>query len=94
MAYLTPECPRTGPSSCARHAGEAWGIESTEGIMNHRKAGYTVLRVTVGTICPITSCVKFGIGRGSFVAAVQQEFAGKLPVFLVGPLPTPCRSIE
>ncbi len=59
---LPPPRHRSGPRdpAWARNVREAWGIERTGLIMNHRKAGYAVLRVTVGMIYLTTSCVKFG----------------------------------
>ncbi len=52
---------------------------------NHRQAAYALLRVTLGVIFLTTGVVKFVIGIGNFAAALQQEFAGKLPMVIVTP---------
>jgi thiosulfate dehydrogenase (quinone) large subunit len=52
---------------------------------SHRQVAYALLRVTFGVIFLTTGMVKFTMGAGAFAAAVQPSFAGKLPMFLVGP---------
>jgi|SRR5918994_2073557 thiosulfate dehydrogenase [quinone] large subunit len=52
---------------------------------NYREAAYALLRVTLGVIFLTTGVVKFVIGIGTFAAGLQQQFAGKLPMFIVTP---------
>ncbi len=52
---------------------------------NYREVGYALLRVTLGMIFLTTGIVKFMMGVGNFVAGMQQQFAGKLPMFFVTP---------
>jgi thiosulfate dehydrogenase [quinone] large subunit len=51
----------------------------------HQEASYALLRVTLGTIFLTTGIVKFLFGIGNFAAGLQQQFAGKLPMFMVIP---------
>lgn len=46
---------------------------------------YALLRVTLGLIFLTTGIVKFMMGLTVFAAGLQQEFAGKLPMFVVIP---------
>jgi thiosulfate dehydrogenase (quinone) large subunit len=52
---------------------------------NYREAAYALLRVTLGLIFLTTGIVKFVMGIGTFAAGLQQEFSGKLPMFIVTP---------
>jgi len=52
---------------------------------NYREVGYALLRVTLGMIFLTTGIVKFMMGVGNFAAGMQQQFAGKLPMFFVTP---------
>jgi thiosulfate dehydrogenase [quinone] large subunit len=51
--------------------------------MNNREVAYALLRITLGMIFMTTGTGKFLMGVGNFAAALQQEFAGKLPAILV-----------
>ena len=52
---------------------------------NNRQIGYALLRVTFGMIFLTTGIVKFTMGVGNFIAAIQPSFARKLPMSLVNP---------
>lgn len=52
---------------------------------NHRQAAFALLRVTLGSIFLTTGVVKFVLGVGNFAAGLQQQFADKLPMFIVTP---------
>jgi thiosulfate dehydrogenase [quinone] large subunit len=52
---------------------------------NNREVAYALLRATLGVIFVTTAVVKFIMGVGAFAAALEQSFAGKLPMFLVSP---------
>ncbi len=52
---------------------------------NNRQIGYALLRVTFEMIFLTAGIVKFTMGVGNFVAAIQPSFAGKLPMSLVNP---------
>lgn len=49
----------------------------------HREVAYVLLRFTYGMIFFFYGINKFGMGLGSFVNGTNQQFAGKLPAFLV-----------
>ena len=53
--------------------------------MHNREIAYALLRVTLGLVFLTTGTVKFMTGVGAFAAGLQQEFAGKLPAFIVTP---------
>ena len=52
---------------------------------DYREAAYALLRVTLGLVFLTTGIVKFVSGIGNFAAALQQQFAGKLPMVIVTP---------
>ena len=52
---------------------------------NYRQAAFALLRVTLGSIFLTTGVVKFVFGVGNFAAGLQQQFADKLPMFIVTP---------
>jgi uncharacterized membrane protein YphA (DoxX/SURF4 family) len=52
---------------------------------DYREAAYASLRVTLGFVFLTTGIVKFVSGIGNFAAALQQQFAGKLPMVIVTP---------
>jgi thiosulfate dehydrogenase [quinone] large subunit len=52
---------------------------------DYREVAYALLRVTLGLVFLTTGIVKFVSGIGNFAAALQQQFAGKLPMVIVTP---------
>jgi thiosulfate dehydrogenase [quinone] large subunit len=52
---------------------------------NYREIAYALLRVTLGVIFLTTGIGKLIFGIGNFAAGLEQEFAGKLPMFMVIP---------
>lgn len=52
---------------------------------SNRIWAYTLLRVTFGIVFLFSGFGKFLGGVGNFVARLEQQFAGKLPMFLVVP---------
>ena len=53
--------------------------------MNHREAAYALLRITFGVVFLFFGIGKFIRGIGQFVDGMNEQFAGKLPVFMVTP---------
>jgi thiosulfate dehydrogenase (quinone) large subunit len=53
--------------------------------MNHREAGYALLRITFGVVFLFSGIGKLMGGVGNFVGGMNQRFAGKLPAILVMP---------
>jgi thiosulfate dehydrogenase [quinone] large subunit len=53
--------------------------------MNHRGTAYALLRITLGVIFLFFGIGKFLRGIGDFVGGMNQQFAGKLPLFMVTP---------
>ena len=51
----------------------------------YREAAYALLRATVGVVFLFSGITKIMGGVGEFAAGMQQQFAGKLPMFLVTP---------
>ena len=68
-------------TSCATEVAQERG----DAMNNYREVGYALLRVTLGMIFLTTGIVKFMMGVGNFAAGMQQQFAGKLPMFFVTP---------
>jgi hypothetical protein len=52
---------------------------------NYRRAADALLGVRLGSIFLTTGVVKFVFGIGIFTAGLQQQFADKLPIFMVRP---------
>ena len=52
---------------------------------NYRRAADALLGVRLGSIFLTTGVVKFVFGIGIFAAGLQQQFADKLPIFVVTP---------
>lgn len=53
--------------------------------MNHRHAGYALMRITYGVIFLFFGVGKFMAGLSNFVGGMNQQFSGKLPAFMVMP---------
>jgi thiosulfate dehydrogenase [quinone] large subunit len=53
--------------------------------MNHREAGYALMRVSYGVIFLFYGIGKFMGGLANFVGGMNQQFSGKLPAFMVMP---------
>jgi thiosulfate dehydrogenase [quinone] large subunit len=62
-----------------------WQTETTVTPPVHRDIAYAQLRVTLGLVFLAAGVGKFMAGVGGFAAGLQQEFAGKLPAFMVTP---------
>jgi thiosulfate dehydrogenase [quinone] large subunit len=50
-----------------------------------REIAYALLRMTLGIMFLFFGIGKFTMGIGNFASGMQQNFAGKLPSFLLGP---------
>jgi thiosulfate dehydrogenase [quinone] large subunit len=53
--------------------------------MNHREAGYALMRIAYGVIFLFYGIGKFRGGLANFVGGMNQQFSGKLPAFMVMP---------
>ena len=53
--------------------------------MNSRDIGYALMRITYGVIFLFYGVGKFMAGLSNFVGGMNQQFAGKLPAFMVMP---------
>ena len=62
-----------------------WQTETTVTTPAYRDIAYALLRVTLGLLFLAAGVGKFMAGVGVFAAGLQQEFAGKLPAFMVAP---------
>jgi thiosulfate dehydrogenase (quinone) large subunit len=61
-----------------------WRAESVEAHQGRREAAYALLRVALSMIFLVSGIGKFMMGVGAFASHTQEDFAGKLPMALVG----------
>jgi thiosulfate dehydrogenase (quinone) large subunit len=62
---------------------ECFSDEGRLRMENHREIGYALMRITYGAVFLFYGIGKFKMGVGNFVNGMLQQFAGKLPVFMV-----------
>ena len=62
-----------------------WSRDEAVTMPAYRECAYALLRLTLGIVFLFSGIGKFLGGIGNFEAGLEQQFAGKLPMFLVTP---------
>jgi thiosulfate dehydrogenase (quinone) large subunit len=62
-----------------------WSRDEAATTPAYRECAYALLRLTLGIVFLFSGVGKFLGGIGNFEGRLEQQFAGKLPMFLVSP---------